>query len=413
MVRHTDAPVTGRPTVLRRLVRWWLAPLPTPPAAFRRGPLRPQMFRSTLRSTRLTSLLGLALGAAFAVCFLTGLLSHLIQHPPGWFWWPARPVWLYRLTQGVHVATGLATVPLLGAKLWSVYPRLFTWPPVRSIAHAAERAGVAVLVAAALFQVVSGVLNISRWYPPMPFFFTAGHYWVAWLAVGGLLVHIGVQLPAVRAALARPTPEEPRRDVLSRRGLLAGVGVAAGLITLTTAGQTIRPLSGLAVLAPRRPDVGPQGLPVNKTANGAGVRAAALDPSYRLLVTGAGPAVSLDLAALSALPQHTADLPIACVEGWSATATWTGVRLRDLVALVGADPDRATVTVESLQATGRYRAAAVPPEHVRDPLTLVALRLAGAPLHLDHGYPARLIAPNRPGVLQTKWIGRITVREPR
>ncbi len=59
---------------------------------------------------------------------------------------------------------------------------------------------------------------------------------------------------------------------------------------------------------------------------------------------------------------------------------------------------------------GRYRGCTVPPEHTRDPLTLIALRLGGAPLHLDHGYPARLIAPNRPGVLQTKWIGRLTVR---
>ncbi len=409
MVRHPDTPVTRRPA-LRRLARWWLAPLPAPPAGLRRGPLRPAAFRP--RSTRLTARLGVALGVAFGLCFLTGLLSHLIQHPPGWFWWPARPVGLYRATQGVHVATGLASVPLLGVKLWSVYPRLFRWPPARSIAHAAERASVGVLVAAALFQVVSGVLNISRWYAPMPFFFTAGHYRVGWLAAGAVLVHVGVQLPAVRAALARPEPG-PGADGLSRRGLLTGAVAASGLITLTTVGQTVRPLSGLAVLAPRRPGVGPQGLPVNRTAGGAMVRAAALNPSYRLVIDGPDRHVGLDLAALAALPQHTADLPIACVEGWSATATWTGVRLSDLVALVGADPGRATVLVESLEPAGRYRTSTVPPEHTRDPLTLVALRLNGEPLHLDHGYPARLIAANRPGVLQTKWVGRLTVRTPR
>ncbi|MFI7549378.1 molybdopterin-dependent oxidoreductase [Micromonospora sediminimaris] len=409
MVRHPDTPVTGRAAVLRRLARWCLTPLPAPPVALRRGPLRPGRFRSRLRSTRLTSQLGVALGVAFGICFATGLLSHLIQHPPGWFWWPARPVGLYRFTQGLHVATGLASIPLLGAKLWSVYPRLFSWPPARSIAHAAERAGTGLLVAAALFLLVSGVLNISRWYAPMPFFFTAGHYWVAWLAVGGLLVHIGVHLPAVRAALARPMAGEPRQDGLNRRALLGGVAAASGLITLTTVGQTIRPLAGLAVLAPRHPDVGPQGLPVNRTAAGAGVRAAALDPAYRLWVTGPVRSVSLDLAALCRLPQYRADLPIACVEGWSAVGTWTGVRLGDLVALVGADPRRSTALVESLQVGGRYRACTVPPEHVGDPLTLVALRLGGEPLHIDHGYPARLIAPNRPGVLQTKWISRITV----
>jgi DMSO/TMAO reductase YedYZ molybdopterin-dependent catalytic subunit len=67
--------------------------------------------------------------------------------------------------------------------------------------------------------------------------------------------------------------------------------------------------------------------------------------------------------------------------------------------------------VESLEGTGRYRTSIVAPPHVRDLWTLIALRLNGAPLQLDHGYPARLIAPNRPGVLQTKWVARITVRE--
>jgi DMSO/TMAO reductase YedYZ molybdopterin-dependent catalytic subunit len=399
MVRHVDTPLN----------RWWRAPVPAPPETLRRGPFRPGRFGSALRSVRLTSLLGIALGVAFGVCFVTGLISHLVQHPPGWFWWPSRPAGLYRFNQGVHVATGLATVPLLGAKLWSVYPRLFAWPPVRSIAHAAERASVGVLVAAALFQLVSGVLNVSRWYAPMRFYFPAAHYWVAWLVVGAMLVHIGVQLPVVRTALARHVPV-PEREGLSRRGLLGAVGAAAGLITLTTVGQTVRPLSRLAVLAPRLPHVGPQGLPVNATATGAGVADLVRDPSYRLVVTGPRGQVGLDLAALAALPQHTAELPIACVEGWSASGRWTGVRLRDLVALVETDPDRATVLVESLQTGGRYRSATVPPEHIRDPLTLVALRLGGEPLHPDHGYPARLIAPNRPGVLQTKWIGRITVQ---
>jgi hypothetical protein len=307
------------------------------------------------------------------------------------------------------VATGLAAVPLLGAKLWSVYPRLFTWPPVRDVAHAAERAGVAALVAAALFQVVSGILNVARWYAPMPFFFTAAHYWVAWLVTGALLVHLGVQLPVVQQALRRRRPPGP---MLSRRGLLTGVGGAAGVITLSTVGQTVTPLSAVSVLAPRRPGTGPQGLPVNATAAAAGVRDRALDPAYRLLLDGPQPA-ALDLAGLAVLPQHTVVLPITCVEGWSASGTWTGVRLRDLAALAGADPDDAEVLVESLQPGGRYRTSVVAAPHTRDPLTLLALRLNGAPLHLDHGYPARLIAPNRPGVLQTKWVGRLTVRAAR
>jgi hypothetical protein len=405
MVRDADTGVRRPrlPNLLRR-------PLPAPPELLRRGPLREGAFSSRLRSARLTSQLGIALAAAFAICFVTGLISHLIQHPPGWFWWPSRPVGLYRFTQGLHVATGLACVPLLGAKLWSVYPRLFEWPPARTIAHAIERGSIAVLVAAALFQVVGGVLNISRWYGALPFFFTTGHYWVAWLAIGALLVHIGVKLPLVRQALARAAPEEPGEG-MSRRGLLGAVGVAAGVITVATVGQTVAPLARVSVLAPRRPTSGPQSLPVNKTAAGAGVRDLALDPRYRLVVTGSARELAMSLTELNAMSQHTVVLPISCVEGWSSTGTWTGVRVRDLVALVGGDPESASVEVESLEPGGRYRRSALPPPHVRDGWTLIALRLNGALLHPDHGYPARLIAPNRPGVLQTKWVGRITVRD--
>jgi DMSO/TMAO reductase YedYZ molybdopterin-dependent catalytic subunit len=45
--------------------------------------------------------------------------------------------------------------------------------------------------------------------------------------------------------------------------------------------------------------------------------------------------------------------------------------------------------------------------HDRD--TLLALELDGEPLALDHGFPLRLIAPNRPGVQQTKWINKVVV----
>jgi DMSO/TMAO reductase YedYZ molybdopterin-dependent catalytic subunit len=368
-----------------------------------------------VRSARLTTLLGLALAVAFGVCFATGVLSHLIQHPPGWFWWPSRPVWLYRVTQGLHVATGLASVPLLVAKLWSVFPHLFRWPPVRDVAQAVERLSVAALVGSALFELVSGVLNISRWYGVMPFFFPSAHYWTAWLAVGSLLVHVGLKLPVVREAVNRaaagPVPASGPTGGLTRRGLLAGVGAAAGVITVATLGQTVAPLSRLSLLAPRVPGTGPQGLPVNRSAVAAGVVAAATDAAFRLEVAGPSGTVRLSVADLAALPQHTVRLPITCVEGWSADATWTGVRLRDLAALSRTDGRDLEAYVESLQRDGRWRAATVPPTHLFDPLTLIALRLGGEPLHLDHGYPCRLIAPNRPGVLQTKWVARITFRD--
>jgi len=109
------------------------------------------------------------------------------------------------------------------------------------------------------------------------------------------------------------------------------------------------------------------------------------------------------------MPQRTVDLPITCVEGWSADASWTGARMRDLLNEAGFAED-AELQVTSLQPSGLYRASRLVQPLARDPLTLLALRLNGAELDLDHGYPCRLIAPNRPGVLQTKWVARIEAR---
>ena len=384
-------------------------------------------FTSPLHEPRTASWLGLALGVSFAVCFATGVLSHLIQQPPDWFAWPSRPAGLYRVTQGLHVATGIATIPLLLVKLWVVYPKLWAWPPVRGVAHALERLSLLPLVAGSLFLLFSGVANVARWYP-WEFFFPAAHYWASWITVGALVVHIGAKAGVVRANLTGPgsesevlrpagTPtlpgsgsEAPPPGTLTRRQLMGATAGASLVLTLATVGQTFTPLRSLARLAQRRPGVGPQGLPVNKTARGAGVLDLGVDPAYRLVVDGrVSRPLALSLDDLGALPQHTVDLPIACVEGWSATATWTGVRVRDVLAQAGAAGSVRTVGVESLQPQGRYRRSQLNPDHTADPDTILALRLNGEPLHIDHGYPVRLVGPNRPGVLQTKWVSRLEV----
>ncbi|MFC4053612.1 molybdopterin-dependent oxidoreductase [Actinomadura syzygii] len=373
----------------------------------RLGPADPRTvagrFTSPLHDERIAAWLGIALGISFTSAFATGLVSHFMQHPQGWMAWPSRPVNLYRVTQGVHVIGGLATVPLLLAKLWTVYPRLWQWPPIRSAAHAARRAAVFALVAGSVFQLVTGVLNIAYWYA-FPFFFTTAHYWTAYIVFGALLIHIADEWDRTRrTVMTRP------RDAVGRRRFLLTAAGASGLIAATTVGQTFTPLARLAVLAPRRPGVGPQRLPVNKSAAYAGVPAAARDPGWRLTVTGrVRREVALSMDDLRALPQRSARLPIACVEGWSAEADWRGVRLRDVLALAGAPAD-ARVRVESLETWGIYRTSDVAPDHWRDPLTLLALEVNGEPLALDHGYPCRLIAPNRPGVMQTKWLYRVVV----
>ncbi|MFN2491211.1 MAG: molybdopterin-dependent oxidoreductase [Actinomycetota bacterium] len=374
----------------------------------RQGPLRAGAFRSELHTQRIGALLGIALGVSFSICFATGLLSHLIQQPPAWFEWPSRPAGLYRITQGLHVFTGLVSIPLLLGKLWAVYPRLWMWPPITGLLHLVERVSLVPLVAGSLFLVATGLFNIAYWYP-FGFFFPTGHYWAAWITVGALIVHIGAKIVLTTKVLGRAAPPETTAQRSSRRAFLSTIAATSGVVLLTTVGETLRPLSRLAVLAPRRPDFGPQDLPVNKSAAGARVLEVARDPGYRLAIEGnvARP-LQLSLDDLRALAQHEARLPIACVEGWSVEATWRGVRVRDLLAVAGA-PDEASVGVESLQPSGLYRRSELSPAHAHDRDTLLALEVNRMPLHIDHGFPLRLIGPNRPGVMQTKWVSKLVV----
>ncbi|WP_318552175.1 molybdopterin-dependent oxidoreductase [Kitasatospora fiedleri] len=346
--------------------------------------------------------IGRWLGAAVLLCFATGLISHLLQDPPSWLapHLPSRPVNGYRVTQGLHVISGLAAIPLTGAKLWTVYPRLFAWPPARSVLQGLERLSIALLVSAVLLQLFTGLLNTLQWYP-WPFPFRQTHYWTAWTAVGALLVHLAVKAPVIaahwRRATAVPLP--------GRRAVLAATAAAVSAVTLTTAGQTVPWLRALDLFAPRRPGAGGQALPVNRTAAQAGTTTVPAD--WRLAVDGPA-GYRIGLAELRALPQTTAELPITCVEGWSANARWTGVRLTDLLRRAGV-PAGSTVRITSLEEDGPYRVTEMPAGYADDPLTLLALALDGRPLTPDHGFPARIVAPNRPGVLQTKWVARIEV----
>ena len=394
---------------------------------------RPSSFSSRLRSPAVTARIGLWLGICFGVAFLTGLWSHYQQTLPGWFDLPTRPVQLYRVTQGLHVIAGTAAVPLLLVKLWTVFPKLFDrfdLGNVRRLAlQTAERLSIGALVATAIFQLVTGLLNISHWYP-WSFSFRATHYAVAWVVIGALVLHVAVKLPVIRAALThdvdddglaaatesrgearqatRASPPETSRSAgFSRRGLLRTTWLATAVAVLGTAGATVPWLRKVSLFAVRDGD-GPQGLPVNRSAAEAGVTSEVVGADFRLELVNGDQTMKFSRDDLAAMPQTTVSLPIACVEGWSAMAVWRGVRLRDLLAEVDA-PSGSDVHLESLQQRGAFGTSVVPSQFVDDDLTLIALQVNGETLDLDHGYPCRLIAPNRPGVRQTKWLSRIEV----
>ena len=78
----------------------------------------------------------------------------------------------------------------------------------------------------------------------------------------------------------------------------------------------------------------------------------------------------------------------------------------DLARLAGVPAPRAA-RVASLQRVGAFGAATLQANQIGDPDALLALRVNGADLSLDHGYPARIIVPALPGVHNTKWVASI------
>ena len=238
---------------------------------------------------------------------LTGLVSYIVYAPQfgtsvpadvGWlklptFDWPTRPLWLYRLSQGLHVGLGMVLIPVVLAKLWSVIPKLFVWPPARSIAQVLERLSIAMLVGGILFEIATGVLYIQYDYI-YGFSFFAAHYFGAWVFIAGFVIHISLKIPrmveglrsrslreVLRTNTADTKPEpagshglvagDPAPATVSRRGALALVGGGALLTALVTVGQTIGGIARhLPLMLPTGDTTGkgPNDFRINKTAEG-------------------------------------------------------------------------------------------------------------------------------------------------
>ena len=445
--RAAPEPEYGFPQPLFRA----LARIPVPP------PANPRTWRSPLRGTWLTSVLGAVLLVGLPIVIITGLMSYIAYGPqfgqaiPGdvgylqlpYFEWPSNPSWFYRFTQGLHVTGGMILTPIVLAKLWSVVPKLFAWPPVISLASLLERISLLALVGGILFEFITGLMNTQYDYSWGFGFYTA-HYYGAWVFIAGFVSHVAIKLPTMLRALragpggtgafgrwlhdspaeTEPEPMDhtglaalaPNRPTMSRRGMLAMVGGGSVLVGVLSVGQTWDALRPVALLSPRGQSYGdgPNDFQINRTFGGSGINPAALGADWRLTLTGGGREVSLNRDDLLAMNLHTTTLPIACVEGWSVTRTWTGVRLRDLAALAGV-PDPANAFVQSLETAGAFARTTLQNNQVVNPDSLLALRVGNeseetVDLSPDHGYPARMIVPALPGVHNTKWVSSIDFR---
>lgn len=420
-----------------------------------KGPFRRDYWKSPLRGPWMASFMSLMLLIVIPIVFITGLIDHIAWNPDlggtnnrtpemgllGFLLgieWPTWPVWLYRLTEGIHLVFGLALLPLVLGKLWSIMPSLYKWPLADSLGHALERISLLFVIGGIFFQIFTGLLYIQNLVIFNNVTFNQLHFYGSWIFIGGLVLHVLVKFPEmVKGLRNRPVDEElskstdettpepaeegrlvstdPAPPTISRRGAIAMVGGSALALMGLAVGQTLGDRwSWLAILSPRAqgmPGKGPNDFRVNKTAENAKIMPEQVGPGWRLELVGRT-SHKLSREDLLAMPQHTSSLPIACLEGWSTgNQDWQGVRLRDLARLAGM-PDAAKVLFESLEKTDAVaRMSFMRNNQILNPLSLLALRVNGADLSMDHGYPARVIVPATPGNRNTKWVYRMTFME--
>jgi len=212
-------------------------------------------------------------------------------------------------------------------------------------------------------------------------------------------VHVGSAVLAVLLVVwhyirhpVRPRPTDlSRRNLLRVGGLTAGAGVVlAGWES--TLGVLDLPGGGRRFTGSHERGSGnPALMPVTQWFTDSVPR---LD---RLQAEVAGRVLGPD--DLNSLPMETVEATLDCTGGWYSTQQWTGVRLDRLLGEV----DGESIQVRSV--TGYQRRF---PARDADRLWL-AFEVGGQPLSAGHGYPARIVAPDRRGFWWVKWVDSVTV----
>jgi DMSO/TMAO reductase YedYZ molybdopterin-dependent catalytic subunit len=130
---------------------------------------------------------------------------------------------------------------------------------------------------------------------------------------------------------------------------------------------------------------------------------------WRLDVGGmvARPA-SFSLADLKSYPSRSQITHLACEEGWSFIAEWTGVPLLHVLNVVGILPQARFVVYSSMQQ-GWWDS--VDMADALHPQTFLTYGMNGGDLPVGHGGPLRLRVPRQLGYKSVKFISRLTVTD--
>ncbi|HKV64268.1 MAG TPA: molybdopterin-dependent oxidoreductase [Candidatus Acidoferrum sp.] len=117
---------------------------------------------------------------------------------------------------------------------------------------------------------------------------------------------------------------------------------------------------------------------------------------------------TFSLAQLKSYPSRSQITQLACEEGWSYIAEWTGVPLSHVLELVGVQPQARYVVYFSIDPNWRESIDMADALH---PQTFLAYGLNGEELPVGNGGPLRLRLPRQLGYKSVKFITHMTVTD--
>ncbi|MHB8575254.1 MAG: molybdopterin-dependent oxidoreductase [Dehalococcoidia bacterium] len=357
----------------------------------------------------LTAQLGAILTVMLTLQFLSGALFYLYV-----FYYDAPP-W-FTFTRFLHFYVGVALVPIVLAKYGATTLRAAGYylhverfhrlgPPslvarITSPLLALDFLAIGISGLYILFHVYYTVTNI----PPFNLKPVQTHAAASFIAVPLLGIHLGSHLfeslrsVKLKREIALREPPEAR-SAYTRRGFLAAVALSAvGLSIATQNTRLARAKIGpfYIIKVPKHASKA-QDFPIETLF---GVKPIAPE-SFQLQLDGAvdRPGM-LTLADLAKLPVHTVELRTSCVSGWSSVNHWSGYLVKDVLALGGLQPG---VKQLSFRSATNY-SVPWPAHRLLGDDALLATKVNGEDLVVEHGAPLRLIAPGYPGQNMVKQV---------
>jgi len=128
--------------------------------------------------------------------------------------------------------------------------------------------------------------------------------------------------------------------------------------------------------------------------------------TYRLGVSGlVKTPLSLTYDQVTAMPAFQKVTTLNCVEGWSVTYLWTGVKLKDILERAGYGP---TAKVVIFKCYDGYTTS-LPLDFIVNRNILLAYKMNGVVMPPERGFPFQVVAEDQLGYKWAKWVTDIQV----